>query len=284
MTTIAAAALAACAHATNFTDPDAPRYGTPNPAHVLADTLATPAGLTIVTFNIKYGREVERALEVLQQEPLRNADVISLQEVDARGAERIASALGMAWVYYPAAIHPLDEREFGPAVLARWPIERDWKLALPHYSWTRRQQRTATAAVLRVGSRRVQVYAVHLELPLGITPAARREQVERIMCDAWDATGPVVIAGDFNGPDVAYLFEDAGYQWTTRHIGPTAAFLRLDHIFSRGFDPTEVREAGVVAEVRDASDHRPVWAALRFTGDSIPKPARAARPAHCSAP
>src|SRR5688572_1734158 len=62
--------------------------------------------LKVVTFNIRYAREVERAIELLRlSEVLQEADVIALQEMDGAGVRRMAEALGLAYVYYPAAVH-----------------------------------------------------------------------------------------------------------------------------------------------------------------------------------
>ncbi|HSJ15828.1 MAG TPA: endonuclease/exonuclease/phosphatase family protein [Longimicrobiales bacterium] len=269
------AVLPACAPTINYSEPDGPRYGTARSPAGAADTGFTPAQLTVVTFNIRYGRHVDRAIDVLRAPPLRGADVISLQEIDADGASRIADALGMHYVYYPSVVHPVGNRQFGPAVLARWPIEHDWKLLLPHPSWGRGQLRTVTAAVLRVGTARVRVYALHLELPIRITPAGRNRQVERILCDARDAPEPVVIAGDFNGPDVAWLFEREGYHWASRSTGPTAGVLHLDHIFARGLEPPGPLHAGVVTDTRGASDHRPLWAVFTLPDSAAPAAPRA---------
>jgi hypothetical protein len=83
--------------------------------------------------------------------PLRGADVISLQEVDAAGAARIARALDMEFVYYPASIHPVEDTEFGAALLSGWPIERDWKLILPHRSF--RGPAAGRSAAVQLGER-----------------------------------------------------------------------------------------------------------------------------------
>jgi endonuclease/exonuclease/phosphatase family metal-dependent hydrolase len=268
-------ALGACANARNLTDPGAPRFGTSGRTERTALATGTPERLTVVTFNIKYGRRVDLAIEVLRSPALRIADIIALQEVDEHDVERIASALRLEYVYYPASVHPVEGRHFGSAILSAWPIERDWKVLLPHYSWGRRQQRTGTGAVLRLGDARVRVYSVHLEVPVSLTPGRRREQVERLLCDAGDAREPIVVAGDFNGPDVAYLFERQGYTWPTRGLGPTAALFSADHVFVRDLAPLE---AGLVEDTRGASDHKPVWTTVALSGP--PRPA-AAPPAFC---
>lgn len=253
--------LAGCARAINLTDPSGPRFASDGRSERSALERPTPAELRVVTFNIKYGRAIDLAIEVLRSPTLRAADVVALQEVDEAGTARIAAALHLEYVYYPISVHPLDERHFGSAVLSAWPIERDWKLLLPHLSVSRRQQRGGTGVIIRAGDARVRIYSVHLELPLSLTPAQRAAQVERVLADAAAATEPVVIAGDVNGADVAWQFADAGYDWPTRAVGPTAFIFRADHIFTRGLEPVA---AGVHAPVRGASDHLPVWSVLRL--------------------
>jgi endonuclease/exonuclease/phosphatase (EEP) superfamily protein YafD len=261
-TAIAAAVLlTGCARVTNLLNTTGPafegRYASPAPKAGRAD-----APLRLVSFNIKHSREIDRALKVLGQDSLRGADVLSLQEMDEAGVDRIARSLGLNYAYYPASIHPADGKYFGPAVLSRWPIERSWKVLLPHDGWSRGQRRTATAAIVRVRGTRLLTYAVHLETPVQITDRERRDQVNAILTDADGHTGPVVIAGDFNSQSIGSVLRRHGYRWHTEHVGRTVAWFSWDHIFTRGLASVARSSAGVVADVRGASDHHPVWAAL----------------------
>ena len=159
-------------------------------------------------------------------------------------------------------IHPIDNRYFGPAILTRWPIERSWKLVLPHEGKVRRQRRTATAATIRVRGRLIRVYAVHLESQLRVSEKERHDQMLTIVADAAGFPGPVVIAGDVNSHSIGPLLEQHGYDWTTELVGPTVAFFSWDHIFVRGLAPAHPPSTGVVRKVEGASDHRPVWAVV----------------------
>ena len=170
-----AATVAACARATNLLEPGAPVFSGAYAPHI-PDT-ATTSHIRIVTFNIKLGRRIDRAIVVLRSDSLRDADILALEEMDDAGVARIARALRLNYVYYPGSIHPTDHRYFGPAILSRWPIERSWKLFLPHKSRLRHQQRTATVAELRLRGQRIRVYAVHLETPFRFSDAARKDQV-----------------------------------------------------------------------------------------------------------
>jgi endonuclease/exonuclease/phosphatase (EEP) superfamily protein YafD len=261
----AAAALAAavalgCAPMPNLLHPSSPRfeghYATPGPR-----VRGPAAPLRVVSFNIRFAEEIDRAIAVLESDSLRDADVVMLQEMDDRGVERIARALALNYAYYPATVHPANGKYFGPAVLSRWPIERSWKLLLPHEGWGRRQRRTATAALLRANGAPVLAYAVHLETPIRLSESGRRDQALAVMRDAAGHAGPVLIAGDFNSQAIGPVFEAQGYRWATRRVGPSVSVFSWDHIFARGVLPGEA-SAGVVRDVDGASDHRPVWAVL----------------------
>jgi endonuclease/exonuclease/phosphatase (EEP) superfamily protein YafD len=270
----AAVLLAACARTTNLLDPARPRF---TGAYALLAADSTAGGpIRIVTFNVKLSQQIGPAIAVLSGDSLRGADIVTLEEMDDVAADSIARALHLNYVYYPGSIHPTRHRYFGPAVLSRWPIERSWKLVLPHESRTRHQRRTATAAEVMVRGTRIRVYGVHLETPGGATDAAREDQVRTILADAQSFDGPVVIAGDFNSYGIGVFFQRRGYRWLTKYIDPTISIFAWDHIFVRGLAPAGPSSIGVVRDIQGASDHRPVWAVV------VPEPA--ARAALAGAP
>lgn len=260
---LALTATLGCAQASNLMDPAGPRFAAdyaPGP-----DSVRTAGPIRVVSFNIRFAREISRATELLRRPPLAGADLIALQEMDDQGVDRIARSLHLDYVYYPATIHPTTGKPFGPAILSRWPIERSWKVILPHPSRTRGQRRTATAAVLRIRGVAVLAYAVHLETPVQITPREREDQARAILRDAASFPGPVVIAGDFNGEEIGLTMRRAGYRWLTEGVGPTVSFFNWDHIFVRRLTPAHPGPAaGVVRRIDGASDHHPVWAVLRW--------------------
>jgi endonuclease/exonuclease/phosphatase family metal-dependent hydrolase len=256
-----ALALASCAPTVNLLNPTSPRFEgafAPLPG---ALTAAPVTRVRVVSFNIKLADRIDAAIEVLRSDSLGQADIISLQEMDESGTERIARKLHLNYVYYPGSIHPSRNRYFGPAILSRWPIEKSWKLTLPHEAPIRRQRRNATAAVVNVGGTRIWVYAVHLETQLRASAHTRQQQAAAILADAESASGPVVIAGDFNSWGIGRYFEQQGFVWPTKNVGKTITLFSWDHIFVRGTSPSG-SAAGKVRDVRGASDHRPVWASL----------------------
>ena len=247
-----------CAPATNLLSVNQPQFlGSYAPA-----SMHSGASLRVVTFNIRESREIDRAIEVLRSDSVRNADVVALQEMSESGVDRIARALRLNYAYYPAVVHHRTGGYYGPAVLSRWPIERSWKLLLPHGSWDRGQRRTATAAVVRANGLRVLVYAVHLETVVKLSPAKRAEQAWAVTEDAKGFRGPVVIAGDLNDYGMAARIQQQGYSWLTEWVGATHTIFSMDHILTRGLGAAGPGSVGVVREVRGASDHHPVWAVL----------------------
>ncbi len=263
------AVAAGCAHAVNYLDPDTPFY------RFRGEERAAPADvppLRVVSFNIEYGIHVDRALEALRaSQPLRDPDLLALQEMDAPGVERVARELRLNAVYFPSGVHPKHKRDFGCALLSPWPLEEPRKLVLPHAARGTHLRGSAVSATLVRGEFRARVYCVHLPSPLGVSGGSRREEVQTVIADADGAAAsglPVVVAGDFNAHGLGEIFERAGWAWPTRDIGATARWtvfgLHYDHVFARGFADATAgeRSAGVVADNRDASDHKPIWAVL----------------------
>ena len=261
------ALLAACT-GRNYPGAEGPRYSGPT----AAERAARADTLRVVSFNVRFAAEIDSAIAVLRGDPaLRGADVVLLQEMDAAGTRRIAEALGMAWVYYPAIYRRPTRRDFGNAVLSRWPIVEDAKLVLPHVSRYARTQRIAAAATIRVGdgadTARVRVYSTHLGTVLDVGARSRRDQLRAILADA--ARYPrVILGGDMNSADVGRVARDAGYAWPTAVFGATTPHgAALDHVFLRGLTPPGERAAGVVTAHRQASDHYPIWAAAVLGAD-----------------
>lgn len=271
--------LAGCARSINYTDPAGPRFaGTSDvepaaawtgphveaaAASVALARVPTPDSLRVVTFNVKYAQQTELAIELLQTSPeLRKADIVMLQEMNEDAAAETAAALGMNYVYYPAVLHPVPKKNFGNALLSRWPITDDEKLILPSRSVSRGGQRVAVVATVLVGNERVRVYAVHLSTILEVWFTGQTYQIQALL-DSARGYDRVIMAGDMNSHDnVGALFTNAGYFWPSRNTGPTTHKLfAVDHVFSRGFT---VGGSGAVQHNLGASDHLPVWASLAF--------------------
>jgi endonuclease/exonuclease/phosphatase family metal-dependent hydrolase len=251
-------AIAGCRTGRNYVSPDGPRYAGSPPAGRTID-YPDSTRLRVVSFNIAFARQMDSAIALLTSEPaLRGADVILLQEMDEKASERVAEALGLGYVYYPAVLAFRTNRPFGNAVLSRWPIVADGKIVLPHVSRFSRTQRTATAATIRVGSRLVRIYSTHLGTMSDLAPVSRREQLQAVLADA-GRYPRVVIGGDMNDEGVGRVAREMGYTWPTQHGPSTHRLGRLDHIFIRGLASPDSGGAGTVLDAHGSSDHLPVW-------------------------
>lgn len=255
---------ASCRAVLNYPSAVGPRYaGSPVSTSIVR---ADGHVLRVVTYNVQWGKHIDRAINVLRtRAPLPDADIVVLQEMDAEGTRRIADALGMSWVYYPAAVHPKLGHDFGNAVLSRWPIVEDEKLLLPHIGGLRHAQRIATAATVLVGAVKVRVYSAHLGTPSDIRPSKRRDQARMILADA--AAYPlVIVAGDMNSHGIGKEFVAGGFFWPTEHNRFTTALFNWDHVFLKGFTAParDQRFTGVVRDTLGTSDHDPVWAVAQL--------------------
>lgn len=251
--------LAGCRTGRNYTAAEGPRYAGGRPGSSVRVEKG-PDTLRVASFNIEFSLQVDSAIAVLASDPaLRSVDVLLLQEMNEKATERIAAALGLWYVYYPAILHFRTRQDVGNAVLSRWPIVDDKKIVLPHVSRFAGTQRTATAATLRVGESLVRVYSTHLGTMGDLAPAARRDQLRAILADA-EPYPRVVIGGDMNDAAVGHIARAKGYAWPTKHGPETTRVGRLDHIFLKGLDVPDSAGAGTVLDVRGASDHLPVWA------------------------
>jgi endonuclease/exonuclease/phosphatase family metal-dependent hydrolase len=250
-------AIAGCQTQRNYRTAEGPRYAGEAPPHLIAG--AQGDTLKIVSFNIEFALQVDSALKVLRTDPdLAHADIILLQEMDNPGTRYVARELGMHYVYYPATRHLRHDRDFGNAVLSRWPIVGDRKIVLPHVARVYKTMRTATAASIAIGRDTLRVYSAHLGTSVNIDTEQRREQLETILADA-ASHKRVVLGGDMNDPRIGRVAVAAGYGWPTENGPPTATVGRLDHIFVKGLSIPQENAAGTVLETRNASDHRPIW-------------------------
>jgi len=243
--------------ARNFIDPRGPRFAaccTESPDRDV---------FRVVTFNIQYAREIEGAIRLFRTAPgMQDPDFVMLQEMDEDGVRRIAAALSLGnYVYYPATVS--HGRNFGNAILSRWPLEDDAKVILPHLALFDGSQRIGVRATARIGARRIRLYSVHLATMLDHWPAARRDQALAVIADADAGREPVIVAGDTNAPGLWKMFDSRGYRCISRDLGGTRGRFAIDHIFTRGLDLQGPASRGVIRGADDVSDHRPVWAVIR---------------------
>lgn len=187
---------------------------------------ATPRDLRVVHWNIEHGNRYASIARALRQHPaLRDADVVSLNEVDlgmARAANRdvavdLADELQMHAAWAPmfheltcgrhddplfAGDTPNHEGCFGLALLSRWPIGATQLVALPSFETfgfnVQRMYGRHCALVAEILHPAGAFRFVTVHLNVHGSPPDRDEQI-RIVLDALGDDGrPVIICGDFN--------------------------------------------------------------------------------------
>lgn len=245
----------------NYEDLDSPKFE----GRYAAAAAAFSGKVTAVSYNINFAEFIDEAIEDMSS--IKQPDVIMLQEMDEGGTDKIAQALDLDYVYYPASVHK-HNKNFGNAILSRWPILRTQKLILPRRHPANQQMRIATKAKLDVGGTAVCVYCVHTEVYL-TSRQYRRDQIQAITGDVLNAGEHVIVGGDFNTVRRTSIrrlvdyFGAMGFIRASKGVGPTVKKMRVspsaaDHIFTRGM---RVVGAGRQKET-SGSDHYPIWVKL----------------------
>lgn len=243
-----------------------------------ARVLAPESVLRVMTYNIQsgHGNLDGTAAAINASSP----DVVALQEVDVHWAERsnfadqtmlLGKRLHMearfARIYrIPAADSTSPPREFGVALLSRYPIVRWRNDTLTRLSTQETNPVPAPApgllsATIDVHGTAVRVFNTHLDYRAD--PRVRRQQVAEMLSYIGAPTTPTIVFGDLNAkpdaPELAPLLERLHDAWPAS-AGPGFTYpaekpsARIDYVLTSAH--FRVRSAHVVATL--ASDHRPV--------------------------
>lgn len=250
--------------AINYSNPNDPYFA----GNFAGKTPKTVEALTIVSYNIWFGENIDQALSEMKEIKSQNElDIILLQEMDEVGTEQMARELKMNYVYFPAAVEPTYHKNFGNAILSRWPIINSRKLILPHKSLSNRMNRIATRATIRIPGANILMYSLHTESVFSL-PRYRKEQSTAVLDDVDPEASLVIVGGDFNTFTRAAVeeleedYEQAGFVRASKGGGSTVVKYGIemssDHIFAKGF---VVEETGNLVGAT-ASDHLPIWVTL----------------------
>jgi endonuclease/exonuclease/phosphatase family metal-dependent hydrolase len=256
--------LASCGPANNYLDALEPQF-----VGSFADQPSNFSGtIKVVSYNISFAENIDRAIyELGESDELKDADIILLQEMDETGAQAIAQALSYNYVYYPASIHYHSDKNFGNAILAKWPIHAPKKIILPHKSPRNQEIRIAVKAIVSIDGVEIPTYSVHTET-FWLGRQKRDAQVEALIESIDTSHQYIIVGGDFNTltprstKELEQRFGEIGMDRATRDAENTARYapleFTLDHIFTKGMT---VIEAGNL-ETAEASDHLPIWTKL----------------------
>jgi len=227
----------------------------------------------VVSFNIEHAVKIEQAIKELRTIPeLQNAAILLLQEMDEKGTQLIAEQLGYNYVYFPGSFNPKKSKNFGNAILSKWPMTAIEKILLPHAKKSNDRRRIAVAATIVINEKKVRLYSVHLETIL-LKKSKRIAQsaflVDQIQKDDSDY---IIVGGDFNTVFKGYRktiiqqYQSIGLKWASQEIGSTGSeFLGIikpvnDHFFTKGFKVINSEKY----EQTSASDHYPITIEMVF--------------------
>ncbi|NOR15422.1 MAG: endonuclease [Candidatus Aminicenantes bacterium] len=259
--------IVSCTITKSYTNPEKPEFsgnfatGTPN----------FDGSIKVVTFNIKLSEEIPQAIEDLGRHPeLSDADIILLQEMADDGVAEIAQSLNYNFVYYPASIHYKHGKNYGNAILSKWPMKDYKKIVLPYEHPMNKQIRIAAIATIIVDEFEILTYSVHTEM-FWLGGKKKLDQVDSILRSVADRFEHVIIGGDFNTNtesgirETEKLFTQAGFLRASKGVGATSKVdllgltdFELDHIFVKGLTPVTCGKY----EEAQSSDHFPVWVTL----------------------
>ncbi|CEG26272.1 endonuclease/exonuclease/phosphatase family protein [Bacillus sp. B-jedd] len=168
--------------------------------------------VNFMSYNIHHGVGIDNILDLERIAGLirdEGADIVAIQEVDrhygARSdfedqAKKLAELLGYHYVYAANLdLDPLEEgaerRQYGTAVLSKYPIIQAENYLLPSFG---KEQRGLLEATVNVKGNHIRVYNTHL----GLTVSQRLAQVEEINKIVSAKKTPAVLMGDLNAePD-----------------------------------------------------------------------------------
>ena len=225
------------------------------------------SGMTIASYNIHGGIGTDRHFVpkriagVLAE---LNADIVALQEVESRATGFDMLAYLRDQTGFEAIAGPTLLRaggDYGNGLLTRYRVQSVRRIDL---SISGREPRGALDVELACGGHQVRVVATHL----GLRPAERREQVQRLLQELGD-NRPIatVLMGDLN----EWFLWGRPLRWLHAHFEETPALatfparlplFALDRIWVKPRHLVRRLTVHTTRLARIASDHLPVAAEL----------------------
>ncbi|GAB3404429.1 endonuclease/exonuclease/phosphatase family protein [Flindersiella endophytica] len=247
------------------------------PAHA-SETQGTK--IRVATYNIHHAQgtddvlDLERIASIVES---FGADLVGLQEVDRHWSERsewvdqptwLARRLGMRVAYGANLdLDPLSEgeprRQYGTAVLSRWPIKWWRNTYLPKFEG--HEQRGLLETVVDVHGERVRFACTHLQHNDNLE---REQQAAAILDLLGDRPRRTILVGDLNAvpeaPEIKTLTQELDDAWVEIGDGDglthpsEAPTHRIDYVLGTG--DLKAVSAKVSSVDPAGSDHLPVVA------------------------
>jgi endonuclease/exonuclease/phosphatase family metal-dependent hydrolase len=236
--------------------------------------------LNVLTYNIHHGQGIDGALDLERIAAMideSGADLVGLQEVDKFWSSRSNWEDQPAWfaerldmhVAYAANLDlpPLNpgepQRQYGTAILSRFPIKDFHNTLLPLYPG--QEQRGLLEATIKVRGNDLLFADTHLA---SSNNAERLDQAKRVVELLGASNQPTVLVGDLNArpaaPEITTLTAHWRDTWAEVGVGPGYTIeadnptARIDYVLHSG--GVLARSAEVITT--DGSDHLPVFTEL----------------------
>ncbi|MEY7972652.1 endonuclease/exonuclease/phosphatase family protein [Saccharomonospora xinjiangensis] len=240
--------------------------------------------LTVATFNIHHGAGPDDELDLAHVADViadNGMDVVGLQEVDRHWGERSDFTDQARWLADRLDMHvvfganldrdPLragqPRRQYGTAVLSRYPIMESRNILLPRPQGG--EQRGLLEAVLLVRGVPMNFYSTHFQHNSQVERLAQAEAVNDVLDDV---ERPVVLVGDLNAvpasPEIERMTTNLYDTWPVAGEGDGYTYdvetphARIDYVLAG--DQVRADSARVIDT--DASDHLPVVVDVVISG------------------
>jgi endonuclease/exonuclease/phosphatase family metal-dependent hydrolase len=251
---------------------------------------APPCALRIASWNLHTAPDPEDlAMRIASSEQIVSADIILTQEIEAHPLEpgsranRMASMLGMTWVYAPSRIE--GDGTHGIAILSRYPLANAAIRDLPFVDRPiSTVHRIALSADVTIGSEVVRIVDIHLD-----TRLSGGDRIRQMHTAVTDRGEPLIAGGDLNTQPWIWIDGTVPLTGTEAVLGESHAALVDEYMsanaftgaiapevdtmripaFSMRLDNLYARDYAMVAsgvEHLDGSDHWPVWFDLAWGG------------------
>lgn len=239
-----------------------------------------PSALTVMTYNIRQGRDVDGVLDLARTAQVIRAqrpDLVALQEVGRHWSAEsefrdqpaeLEARLEMQCVFGANLDRDPTEpraprRQYGTAVLSAWPVHASQNILLPRAS-AENEQRGLLVVDVDLDGAPFRLLDTHLS----VSADDRRLQVEAILAQAPEAAVPQALLGDLNAtpaaPELRPLFERLRDAWSVAGEGDGFTFaasaprVRIDYVL---VSPA-LRVTAARVPALQGSDHLPLVAEL----------------------
>jgi len=248
--------------------------------------------LRFISWNVEYGfrASAEEIGEFLKQwEP----DVVCFNEVPGGDwTARAGKILGMEHVHL-GEISSANHKDKYKSILSRTPLAGKKEFILTGNGWN---PASVVRAFIEIDGLRIAVYSLHICSGSDIPENSHSADIAtRILPQ--DNTPHIVVMGDFNnyidGP-VMGVYRTAGFSNTWERLGidtkkKFTCFFKekevitytgsdtsagknygvIDHILFNLAEDTRVIAGGIIKTEKPLSDHKPIWADIQFSGNTI---------------